>query len=186
MSPDGSFDIAYQRQFSGNDWDILASQYNGSGGFLRSVTVNVDSIDEEFPSVSMDNFGNAVIAYQAFDADGIYANRLSSSGVVGSRITVQDHASASEFNPSVALRRDGHGEFVVAYDTRPRNGSTISGVHVTEMSASDRELETHPLSTSTFDPAVSINGSDHYLVTYTRFNSSSGHEDIFSVHDFLS
>ena len=62
---------------------------------------------------------------------------------------------------------------------------TISGVHVTEMSASDTELETHALFTG-FDPAVSIDGSDRYLVTYTRFNSSSGHNDIFSRRDFLS
>ena len=42
MSPGGSFDIAYERQSSVNNRDIFASQYNGSGSFLRSVAVNVD------------------------------------------------------------------------------------------------------------------------------------------------
>ena len=183
MSPDGIFVIAYERQFSGSDWDILASQYNGSGGFLRSVTVNGDGNAEHNPSVSMENFGNifsgAVIAYQEFVHNdyGIYANRLSSSGVVGSRITVRDFGGVNETNPSVAAETTG-GRFAVAYDTS-------GGVQVTETSGFDTVLETHELFTG-FDPALSIDGSARYLVTYTRFNSLSGHNDIFSRRDFLS
>ena len=60
---------------------------------------------------------------------------------------------------------------MVAYDTE-------IGVQVTEMSAFDTSLATlGPV--SGFDPAISIDGFDRYLVTYMRFNSLSGHNDIF-------
>ena len=102
MSPGGSFDIAYERQSSVNNRDIFASQYNGSGSFLRSVAVNVDGNDESSPSVSMDNSGNAVIAYAEPTSPngGIYANRLSAGGSLSGRITVQNTGVV----PSVALR----------------------------------------------------------------------------------
>ena len=58
-------------------------------------------------------------------------------------------------------------------------------VQVTEMSASNTSLATlGPV--SGVGPAISIDGFDRYLVTYTRFNSSSGLGDIFSRRDFLS
>jgi hypothetical protein len=37
-----------------------------------------------------------------------------------------------------------------------------------------------------FNPWISIDGFDRYVVTYTRYNSSSGHYDVFSRRDFLS
>src|SRR5262249_34192460 len=52
MSPSGAFDIAYQRQFSGVDWDIFASQYSSSGSLLRGdIHINFDALFESDPSV---------------------------------------------------------------------------------------------------------------------------------------
>ena len=182
MSPDGSFDIAYERQFSVEDWDIFANQYNGSGSFLRSVAVNVDSNFESSPSVSMDNSGNAVIAYEEDGSSdfGIYANRLSAGGSLSNRITVRDVGGVAERGPSVALAPSG-GQFVVAYST----GVGLDSVQVTEMSASNTSLATlGPVSGGL--GAISIDGFDRYLVTYTLFNSLSGHNDVFGRRDFLS
>ena len=181
MSPDGSFDIAYERLFSDSDGDIFANQYNGSGSFLRSVTVNFDSNEEFSPSVSMDNSGNAVIAYAEIVSSnsGIYANRLSTGGSLSGRITVQNVGGVNAFDPSVALAPSG-GQFVVAYDI---SGSTVQ---VTEISASNTSLATLGPVPGEDEPAISIDGFDRYLVTYPRFNSSSGHVDVFSRRDFLS
>ena len=103
--------------------DIFASQYNGSGSFLRSVIVNFDSNFESHPSVSMDNSGNAVIAYEELGSSdsGIYANRLSAAGSLSGRITVQDVGGVNETSPSVALAPSG-GQFVVALRI-PKAGS---------------------------------------------------------------
>ena len=65
MSPDGRFDIAFERQFSASDWDIFASQYDASGNLVRgNIHVNFDGLAEFLPSVSMDAAGNAVVAYE--------------------------------------------------------------------------------------------------------------------------
>jgi hypothetical protein len=184
MSPDGRFDIAYDRQYSGSDWDILASQYDGAGSLLRSnLLINYDSSQELLPSVSMDRAGNAVVAYEEYiggagGADGIFANRLSSGGSVGGRIAVQYvGGGVSESDPSVALAQTG-GRFVVAY-------GNYQGIQVTEMGSDDSPLATlAPVAGA--GQAISIDGLGRYLVTYSRYNSASTHDDVFSRRDLLS
>jgi hypothetical protein len=180
MSPDGQFDIAYERQFSGADWDIFASQYDANGNLRRSnIPINTDSNPEFNPSVAMDAAGNAVVAYSLVtNGDfGIYANRLSSGGVVGGLIRVQDTVGVDEFGASVALAPTD-GRFVVAYDTS-------NGVQITEMGSNDTAVTTFGPVVG-FSPTVSIDGTDRYLATFTRFDSSANHEDIFSLRDSLS
>jgi hypothetical protein len=178
MSPNGWFDIAYERQYSGNDWDIYAYQNNGV--MARTVDINSDTSPEFNPSVSMDNAGNAVVAYQRFiEGDyGIYANRLTfGNSPVGPMITVRDFGGINETDPSVALAPTG-GKFVVAYDTE-------NGVQVTEMGSNNVPKVTLGPVTG-YNSAISIAGADHFVVTYTRFDSSTGHDDIFSRDDTLS
>src|SRR5262249_37846861 len=157
----GRFLIAYERQFSGDDWDIFASQY-GAGGVLQrsNIHINFDSNPEHNPSVSMDRNGNAVVAYQRFIGGdhGIYANPFTfGTGAVSSLITVQDVGGIDETNPSVAMARAG-GQFVVAYDTP-------NGVQVTEMGSDNSQLATlGPVTGS--GPAISIDAYGRYLVTY--------------------
>src|SRR5262249_1541667 len=146
------------------------------GTYLGTSLINTDPNLESAPSVSMDNAGNAVVAYQEYITPdwGIYANRVSSAGVVGGRIQVQDHGGGvNELYPSVALAPSG-GLFVVAYDTP-------GGVQVTEMSAADTAMATlGPVTGS--GPAISIDGYGRYLVTYYRSNPAN----VFSRRDFLS
>jgi hypothetical protein len=180
MAPNGKFDIAYDRQYSGSDWDIFASQYSGTGALLRGdIHINYDSATEYTPRVAMDNAGNAVVAYEE-DADGsdwgIYANRLSGAGAVGGRITVQDASGSDELSPSVALAPTG-GRFVVAYDTD-------DGVQVTEVGSNNSILTTLGPVVG-FSPAISIDGLGRYVVTYTRSNAATGHDDVFSRRDSL-
>jgi hypothetical protein len=180
MAPNGAFDIAYEFEFSSTDHDIDMALYQKSGAFLTTVGVNTDTNYESAPSVAMDNAGNAVVAYtENFPLfDGIFANRVTSGGSVGGRIEVSAVFGIDEINASVALAPTG-GQFVVAYDN---DNGTVS---VTEMGSDDSVLATlGPVTGS--NPAISIDGFDRYLVTYQRFNASTGHEDIFSRRDFLS
>jgi hypothetical protein len=189
MSPDGRFDIVYERQYSGADWDIFASQYDGTGALVRGfIFINFDSNPEHNPSVAMDAAGNAVVAYQEqFGRTDIVANRLGSDGSVGSSIVVANPIFNNALNPSVALAPSG-GQFVVAYDTVLPTGSS-GGVRTIEVAA-DNTVRFHGDSTdgplNGNSPAVSIDGFGRYVVTYGRFNPFTNRSDIFSRRFFLT
>ena len=180
MQQNGLFDIAYERQSSPSNWDILASQYDGTGALVRGLGINTDGSIELNPSISMDGNGNAVVAYQeqVGGTYGIYANRLSTVGVVGGRITVEGSLPGLDFtNPSVALAPTG-GQFVVA-DSHPSNVFVVD-----EMGANDTRL-TFLSSGNGTGPAISVDGYNRLVATYTRFNTPTNHNDIFSRRDFL-
>jgi hypothetical protein len=183
MSPSGNFDIAYERQFSGSDFDIYMSQYSSSGSFLRSLGINTDTQQELYPRVAMDNAGNAVVAYQIFVGSdwGVYANRVTSGGSVGSVIDVEDFSGVDETDAAVALAPTG-GLYVVSYELNSGSG----GFQVTEMSASDSPLATLGPVTG-FNAAISIDGFNRYLVTYTYGTVTNGSNlDIYSRRDLLT
>jgi hypothetical protein len=169
VTPDGRIDVAYQLQFSTSDDDVLMARFSASGTPLGTTSVAVSTAREQAPSVSVDDFGNAVVAYQKLvgsDFD-IKARRVSSAGIAGSEINIQS-TTANETAPSVALNRGGGG-FVVAY-----NGA--SGATVSEVSATDAVLATFSLGFFREGPAVSIDGFGEYLLTY---NST----DVFFDHN---
>src|SRR5262249_27373272 len=154
----------YERQYSGADWDIFASQYGSSGGLVHGfVFINFDSNPEHNPTIAMDAAGNAVVAYQEFFGvhSTIMANRLGRDGSVGREIQVaifDAFSGIDAVNPSVALAPSG-GRFVVAYDTMLRSGPSV-GVRADEVAADDTvRFVGAPPSVGPFtgvSPAVSI------------------------------
>jgi hypothetical protein len=178
MSPDGRFDIAYQRSYGANDWDIFASQYDGNGALVRlNLPINFDSQPEYSPNIAMDAAGNAVVVYERYNGHDLdtYANRLSSSGVIGNMINLQDGFGINEYNPSVAL--SSTGQFVVAY-------SSDAGMEVIEVGSNDTVLTAQGAGNAS-DPSVSVDSLGGFVVTYTQFNPSTGHQDIFSRRDVI-
>jgi hypothetical protein len=179
MAPNGAYNVAYVHYVGGSNYDIWMDRYDGNGNFLGMSSVNTDTNLEVSPSVSMDNAGNAVVAYTELISSsyGIFANRVSSAGTVGSQIPIRSSAGHNFVTPSVALAPVG-GMFVVAYQ--------VSGgaVWVQEFSPSNTSLESAICPGSSSGPAISIDGYGRYLVTYTRPNS--GQKDIFSQREFLS
>jgi hypothetical protein len=192
MAPDGRFDIAYERQWFGADWDIFAAQYGSTGALVRGgVFINFDSNPEHSPSIAMDAAGNAVVAYQEFIGiqSEINANRLSSAGSVGPMIlAVSLDVGNNPSNPSVALSPSG-GSFVVAYDSALRSGVS-TGVRAVEVAADDTVRgfgfppTVGPL--DGFSPAVSIDGFGRYVLTYARSVPATNRVDIFSRRFFLT
>ena len=85
------------------------------------------------------------------------------AGVMGRGIA---SSFADERAPSVALKRNGGG-FVVSYQSM---SLLPTHVKVAEVSALNQVLATHDAGPR-FDAAVSINGLDDYLLTYTSFES---------------
>ena len=125
-----------------------------------------------------------VVAYDRINngESGIYANRLTwSTGAVSPLITVRDVAGVTERSPSVALSQTT-GDFVVAYN--------LGGTFTTQVAEVDGANAVISVSGSFlgFDPAVSIDGLNRYVVSYTRFNGDPGGTnsfDIFSRRYFL-
>ena len=123
-----------------------------TGQFLGQNTISFSSLNDQTPSVSMDNSANAVVAYQrlvGYDWD-IKARRVSNSGSVGGELNIRN-TLADEFNPSVALNRT-NGSFVVAYDSW--TSSTGNHVLVSEVSPSNVVSSPTDLGGSRSDPAI--------------------------------
>ena len=162
MTPDGRFDVAWEHTFSTNDHDIYMNRYSASGGLLGTSYIETSTAFESRPSVSMDDSGNAVVAWQRqiFGNNDVIARRVSASGVLGAETTIAA-TSFSEESPKVALKRTG-GSYVVVY-----NGfdQTSEHVRVAEVSASD-QVTTFDAGVRS-DASVSINGAGQYVVTYT-------------------
>src|SRR3954470_1713438 len=169
MAPDGRFDVAYQLRFSSSDDDILVNRYGPTGVLFGTNSVATSGEREQAPSISMDNFGNAVVAYQKFDPGflgfggdwDIKARRISgTTGLLnGGEINIRNTGS-DEVLPSVALRRGGSGGFVVGYD---RSGA----VEVAEVNGFNTVTAIRNAGSSRSGPAVSISGADFYLLSYT-------------------
>jgi hypothetical protein len=160
VTPDGRFDVAWERAFSATDHDIFLTRYDASGTALGVNAIALSTSEDLAPSVAIDNSGNAVVAWEK--AGDIKARRISSSGAAGPEINIASTSNV-ERDASVALKPDGGG-FVVAYDAfNPVIfGAPINSV--AEVSASD--------TVTTFDAgrgagAVSIDVSGGYLLTYT-------------------
>jgi hypothetical protein len=177
MTPDGRFDVAYESIFKFNH-SIQLNQYTAQGGLTASLTIANNIGDETNPSVSVDNSGNAVVAWQGTDGSGsdILARRVSASGALGPVLTI---FAGDSWSPSVALKRDGSGAFVVTYSIYTPVFEVVRGtsasapppggsVEVSEVSAFN-QISTVDVGDMS-NPAVSINNSGQYLLTYTTPN----------------
>jgi hypothetical protein len=187
MTPDGRFDVAYEIRGVNPAHDIVLNQYNALGRLTADPIIAGDGPDETNPSVSVDNFGNAVVAWtQNTPNSDILARRVSASGALGPELTIfASPTNSGDYvqGPSVALKRDGSGAFVVAYEaTDPvieiaRGAVAIplgSSVQVSEVSSSNQVTT---VTAGDFDPAVSINNSGQYLLTYTILGGPNSQSD---------
>src|SRR5262249_14701827 len=164
MGPGGNFVVAYQTKVGGFSENIRLSRFNSAGSRLGDHSIAGSSAREMNPSVALDNFGNAVVAYQKLVADNsdIKARRVTGNGAVGGEIDIHS-TTANETNPTVALRRDGGLSFVVAYDS---NAFGTNRVQVAEVNASNVIVARHDDGGSRSFPALSIDGDGDYLLTY--------------------
>ena len=165
MTPDGRFDVAWEQTFSATDHDIYLNRYSASGGLLGTNTVAFSTADDSAPSVSMDNSGNAVVAW---NEQRTTSRRGGSARPVarGPRSISPAPRTRSEA-PSVALKPGGGG-FVVAYRRSSLGDLRNLDFRVAEVSAFD--------TVTTFDAgrgagAVSIDAFGDYLLTYTAFDA---------------
>ncbi len=194
-TPDGRFAVAYQVAQSSTNRDIVLKRFSGGGGSMVMDTIAGTAADELAPSVALDDAGNAVVAWQERRSLGfqfgptvgssalypfgndqyeIRARRVPRPALMqplGPVIFVTSTLRSHETEPTVALRRGG-GSFVVAYNVSsgyvPGNG-----IQVVEYSATDAILASHIVSARAEGPAISIDGQDNYLLSFTRYTGTS-------------
>jgi hypothetical protein len=170
MSANGRFDIAYQAQYDATDVAIFVKEYSAAGGLLATIPVATSGVLYGGPSISMDDFANAVVAYNEGNSSIslVEAKRISYTGVLGAPTDFSGGGFASL--PSVALRVGG-GPYLVAYDDAQNH------VDVSEVSASDVVVATWTAdATFGYVPAISTNGLDQFLVTDSTINLSQGED----------
>ncbi len=84
MTPDGRFDVAYESALSANFHDIVLNQYSAQGGLLDARTIfaptSGSAAEASNPSVSVDNLGNAVVAWQQDLPSDFNVFRMTSGG----------------------------------------------------------------------------------------------------------
>jgi hypothetical protein len=164
MTPDGRFDVAWEDAFSATDHDIRMNSYSSFAQLTGSFGITFSSFNESSPSIAMDRFGNAVVAWEQAGGNGghdIRARRVSSVGIQTSDFNVAS-TSLDERVPSVALNRNGGG-FVVGYQVMSNQPTRV---RLAEMSASNTLVSTFDFDHS-FDAAVSMDANNNYMLTYT-------------------
>jgi hypothetical protein len=172
MTPDGRFDVACEIAVKPTVHAIVLNQYSAQGVLTATDTLAASTVDESSPSVSVDNYGDAVVAWQRnfpsyFD---VQARRVSPTGVPGPVLTIASNPNLFwAIHPSVALDRDGDGAFVVAYDALT---NTPPSVWVAEVSPSNTITTLN--AGYAFEPSVSINNTGQYLLTYGSLYTSYG------------
>lgn len=156
---DSSFAIVYQINN-----DIALRRYSSWGVLTSSLTVANGSNKQERPSISFDKYGRSVVAWQEYrggDYD-ILCRTISASGSMGGIIFVEN-SSTNALRPSVILDRN-FSTFAVTYTTN------------TQVFVREFNLNGIPRSTPLFigftgnfttSPAICINNSGFYLITYT-------------------
>lgn len=182
MTPDGRFDVAWEQEYSTYDHDIYVSSFSASGLRTTTYTVAFTTAYDTTPSISVDTFGDAVVAW-ASNYD-IMARRISAAGSMGSVINITGATpSSTDQLPAVALNKQGGGFVVTYFSSSVVTGNSSS---VAEVSSADH-VTTYNIGAA-FELAVSMDAFGDYFVTYDTYETNpntTGNTDIHARHGYL-
>jgi hypothetical protein len=209
MTPDGRIDIAYMDGvLVGSDIQspsIRVTRFDAFADRLADQLLQATAGSGYFPSISMDNNGNAAIAYETIhslpppppglvNTFDISVDRLRSLGdeLGGPNITSTGLATHSapfrngipSRNPDIALDPNGTGMFVVTYETLQVGVPGTRSISINEVDGNNNifggvNLGAFPNNTH---PTVSMDGHGGYMVPFTaNVGSSVNPQQIFAV-----
>jgi hypothetical protein len=150
--------------------DIRLKRYSAGGTLLGTSIIASGSAGQIRPSAAMDNFGRTVVVWQerVNDQWDMFARTVSGAGQLSARFTIGNSIS-NETNAAVAIGRSS-GRFVVAFEVG-------TDVFARELTVAGAPLSSALLVASTGTgsalPAISINNSNTYFITFTALNRPS-------------
>ena len=107
---------------------VLGQRFDAAGAKIGPVfQVNTYTTGSQtHPAIAMDRAGNFVVVWQNYPQDGagtgIFAQRFNNGAEkLGGELAVNTYTTNSQFEPSIALERDGG--FVVAWTSEAEDGS---------------------------------------------------------------
>jgi hypothetical protein len=132
-APNGDFVVSWQSfAQDGLNWGVFARRFDFAGAALATeFQVNMTTeYAQANPSVTVDDDGHFVIAYQGSGLDGsfyaIAARRYDSAGsALAAEFLANSHFDGSQTNPTVGA--GDHGDFVIAWQSDGQDGA-VGGV----------------------------------------------------------
>ncbi len=165
---------------------IYAQRYAGDGtpqGVNFQVTQDIGTTSPNSPSISKDDTGKFVIAWQAYMGSdlNIYAQRLASDGsALGGNFLVNDDVGeVYQQEPSVAM--DGSGNFVIAwYDSRNLNTDIYAQLYSSGGAplGANFMVNQDTGSAHQFWPVLSLLDSGGFVIAWE--DERNGYEDIYA------
>ncbi len=174
MASDGSFVVTWDHNNDGNNWGIIARQFNADASPKgNEFVVNTHTTgDQWYPTVAMSSDGRFIVAWYDNGLGATYYRRFEQDG---SSNMAQDTVSPASFQVDVAANND-----YFAFTWRAADANNY-GVYarLQRHDASNAQFTHIPLNTTTSGnqqmPAIAL--SDSYLVTAweSQYQDGSGY-----------
>jgi hypothetical protein len=177
MNAQGQFAVAWTHRYGSStgigDTDIFVQRFSANGLPTYQRVVAMSDHSEFDPSVALDNFGNLMVAYtyqySSSDLD-VYVWTERPTGLSTFKLAT---SSNNEYAPSLALNASGLGVVAFQYDysddDRDIYARRVStGVSTGPPGAIGGNIAVITTGDDQFDPSVSINPSNSFVVSYTE------------------
>jgi len=166
-------------------WTSVTSSVSSSGIFARMYNANGTARTAEFKvnsyttgaqdhsAVAMDSKGDFVVTWDASAGDGsgygIFARRFNAAGVpLGLDFTVNTYASNNQLAPAIAM--DPAGDFVIAWDSELKDGSSFGVAARRFNAAAVAQGPEFNVNTFTkglqFSPAVAMDNAGDFAIAW--------------------
>jgi hypothetical protein len=191
-NPDGSFALSYETnaQSFGGHWGLVVQRFAGYGPGSSLYATLVASEAGPFDyALSTNGQDHAAVAYvYNFDNgnSALFAAELDSAGKNYYQLTV-DNIGHALWRPTIALADSGR--FVVAYNTTSMIGKPgVQGVNLMDFTARGT-TEYYGIydrnGNLTNDPALSIDASGNYFLTFTDGTPGQNNTEIWDYMGYL-
>jgi len=185
LDNNGNFVIAW-KSISDNHFDLYARRYTNNGTALDGKfkvnddegSVSGDRGGFPAPSVSMDDIGNFVIAWEDWRNDKIeiYAQRYSNDGTaLGVNFKVNDDSSEVGI-PSISL--DNNGNFVITWhDTHNGNQDVYAQRYANDGTVIGSNFKVSDDTSDAVYPSISTDNNGNFVITF--MDNRNGNWDVY-------
>jgi hypothetical protein len=181
MSDNGQFAVAWTRQASAANSDVLVQRFASSGAPSGGVTTVAGSPwSESQPSAAMDATGHLVVAYSYYSPAGnwdVYAWYRRTTGAAG--VFAVANTPTDEYQPSAALNDSGQGVVAYTYNFSKDSAGFVTDrdVYAQRIGRTAKVGSVIPVAFDGLheaDASAAINNSGTFAVAFTRYREERG------------